>query len=247
MRTSVTASVVACLLWAAAGRADDQAEARAVVEKAIKAMGREKLEKNKAATWKAKGKVYFQDQPLEFTSEWFTEPGKQRSDFEIDFMGMKIKQSRVINGDKGWTKTNDLVEDTEKEALAEEKHALYAQRVDQLLPLRDPAYQLSLVGESKVGDRPAVGVKVVHAGQRDVRLYFDKETGYLLKSETRVKDVLAGGTEMTSEKFYQDYKDRNGSKEPGRLEIKRDGKPFFEMVLSDLQRKEKLDDSVFNP
>jgi hypothetical protein len=246
MRTSVTASVMACLLWAAAGRADDQAEARAIVDKAVKAMGRDKLEQNKAATWKGKGKIFFQDQAIDFTSDWFVEPGKQRADFELDFMGMKIKQSRVVNGDKGWTKTNDTVDDMDKETLAEEKHSLYAQRVGQLLVLRDPAYQLSLLGDSKVGDRPAVGVKVAHAGQRDIRLFFDKETGYLLKSEGRVKDVQSGGTEMTNETFYLDYKDASGLREPGKIQIKRDGKLFLEFELSDFQRKPKLDDSVFN-
>jgi hypothetical protein len=247
MRSSLTAAaVVLGLALAWSGRADDQADAKAIVEKAIKAMNRDKVAALKAATWKGKAKVYLADQPLDFQGEWFmSPPGKMRVDVEIAIMDMKIKQVRVVNGDKGWTKTGDTLEDMDKDTLAEEKHTLYTGWVAQLLALRDPAFQLAPLGESKVGDRPAVGIKVSRKDHRDVNLFFDKETSYLLKSETRIKDLLMGGAEVSGETLYLDYRDVDGVKEASKLEVRRDGKKFVESEINDMQRKEKLDDNVF--
>jgi len=247
MRQHLVAALALGLVVAGIGRADDAREARAIVEKAIKAMGRDKVAAFKAATWKGKGKVRILDQEIEFGGTWFVQaPTQQRADIEIDIMGMKIKQSRVLNGDKGWVTTNDMLQDMNQETLAETKHELYAGGVAQLLVLRDPAFQLSLLGDSKVGDRAAVGVKVSRKDQRDISLFFDKDTHFLLKSEMRGKDVEAGGIEFTSESYFLDYHDTNGTQRFRKLEVKRDGKPFVDIEVSDFEWKDKLDDSTFD-
>ena len=66
--------------------------------------------------------------------------------------------------------------------------------------------KLELLGEMKVGDKPALGVRVEVKGYRGVSLFFDKETHLLVKSESRGKDVIGGGEEFTNEKLYSDYK-----------------------------------------
>src|SRR5262249_50881816 len=143
---------------------------------------------------------------------------------------------------KGWVKTNENVEEMDKDALAQEKASVYAGWVATLVPLEDKEFQLSLVGEAKVGDRPAVGVKVSHKGQKDINLYFDQEKGILLKMETRVKDMQ--GQEVTQETLYSDFKDFDGIKHPTKASIKRDGNRFVEIEWTELKRLDKLDDSV---
>jgi hypothetical protein len=154
MRKFCGASLVACLIigWSADTRAEDQPEARAIVEKAIKAMGRDtKAAQVKAANWKGKGKFYGLGEGIEYTGEWWVvAPDKTRVDVEIDIMGMKIKMTRAIDGDKGWTKTLDEVKDMEKDEIIEEKHTMYTGWVAQLYPLQDKAFELSMLGESKV-------------------------------------------------------------------------------------------------
>jgi len=53
------------------------------------------------------------------------------------------------------------------------------------LHLRQPTLSLTHLGESKVVNRPVVGVKVAQQGHRDVLLYFDNETRLLVKRSTR--------------------------------------------------------------
>ena len=192
------------LLFAGAGlaRADDQAESKALIDKAIKAAGGEaKLAKFQAMTWKGKGK-YHPDN-LSFTGTWsYQAPNRMHS--EIQFEGVDQKVITVLDGDKGWNKT-DQTEALEGDALDEERENLYANWLTLLVPLKDKTFQLSLLGESKVGDRAVIGLKVVHRDHRDVKLFFDKANYLLLKEEMRVKDI-ENDKEVNEEMFYSGYK-----------------------------------------
>src|SRR5207253_1892146 len=141
-----------------------------------------------AATWKAKGKFIRDD--LTFTAEWtYLAPDKQRSTFDFDGGGQKTTITTVVNGREGWMKTdkNDT-EALEGDALIEEMEGAYGNWLTMLVPLKDKQFTLSPVPESKVGDRPVVGFKVSHKDHRDVKLYFDKANGLLLKMENKAKD-----------------------------------------------------------
>src|SRR5436853_397571 len=86
-------------------RADDQ-DAKAILDKAIKAIGGpEKLGKIKAVTWKAKGKVTFDDNENEITIRATVQGlDRYRAEFEGQFNGNPVRGVTVLDGDKGWRK-----------------------------------------------------------------------------------------------------------------------------------------------
>src|SRR5262249_11229253 len=127
--------------------------------------------------------------------------------------------------------------------VADTKEEMYAGRVTNLVALLDPAFKLTALGDSKVGDRPAVGVKVSHEGHKDISLFFDKDSGLLLKSARKAKDQQM--QEVDQETFYSDYQDVDGVKRYKKMKIKRDGSDFIDMQISDFKTPEKLDNSVF--
>ena len=240
------------LALATLGRADDAADAKAVVEKAIKARGgADNLARYKADVLKIKGAVHVSGLDIDFTGEIsFQQPDKSRTVIEGTVMGTNFKSTRVVNGDKGWI--DDLLgaarqqRDMSKEELAEERESQNANSIARLAVLTDKAYTLSTVGESKVGDKEAVGILVKRKGYRDVSLFFDKKTHLLLKAETRVKDPQGGGdTEFTQEAFYDDYKKVGDLQVAHKLTIKRDGKAFLESETTEFKPEEKLDDGLF--
>jgi hypothetical protein len=239
--------VVALLLAAVPARADEDADLRAVVVKALRASGgADTLKKFKASVSKSKGKFYGMGEGIDYTGETSLQlPNRFRTEVEGEAGGQKFKFVQIIDGDKGWRTFNDMTQDLDREALAEGKEQLYVQTVTHLTPLTDKAFKLSSLGEVKVGDRAAVGVRVEHRGHRDVSLFFDKDKGLLIKSESRVKDLMAGGQEYTSEVFYGDYKRVEGVMVPYKITIKRDGKRFVEAEVTEVKLSEKLDDSVF--
>lgn len=246
MRTSIRVLLAVGLLLGLFGglsRADDQANA--IVDKAIKAMyGQAKAPAVKAMTWKGKGKVHVMGMEIPFTGTWFAQPPAQsKMVIELDAGGMKITLITASNGDKAWRSFLGQTEDLEGDRLAEVKEQQFAGGLNSLLALKAPGVTVSLAGETKVGDRQAVGVKASAKGHRDVTLYFDKETSLLLKSQTRQKDDEIG--EYDHENLYGDYKDIKGVKRATKMTIKRNGELFFEAELSDFEQLDKLDENVF--
>ncbi len=251
MRGMSVLSLTACLVLAAGARADDQANLKAVVEKAIKASGgEEKLTKFKGTTAHMKGKFYgppVGDAGLEFTGSMAAmRPDKSRFEMSFDAGGMKFTFLQIVNGGKGWQSINGEVKDMDKDGLAEARHTMYVARLETLVPLvKDKDLQLSPLGESKVDTRTVIGMQVASKGQRPVNLYFDKDSGLLAKVETAVKEPNEGYAEHQQETIMSDYKDVDGHKVAGKVTIKRDGKLYVEAETSDEKVMEKVDDSEF--
>jgi hypothetical protein len=208
-------------------RADDADAARAVIDKAIKAAGgEEKLAKFKSHTWKNRGTYYGMGvtDGVPYTANYAVAwPDKFRFEVEGGFMTL------VLDGDKGWMQAMDL----------------YANGVTTLTPLKDKAFKLSLTGETKVNDKPALGIKVSHKDHQDVMLYFDKDSGLLVKSERKTKVPEEGNKEVTQETLYGDYQDIEGAKMSLKITILRDGKKFVEGENFDIKPVDKLDDKTF--
>jgi hypothetical protein len=235
LRVGVAAGLV--LAFSGALRAEEPKE---IIDKAIKAAGgEEKLAKFKAHTWSAKGTYYGAGDGMPYTAEYAVQfPDKIRVEIKNVF-------TLVLNGDKGWMKMGENAEEMNADQLTEQKEQQHAGYVASLLPLKDKAYTLTALGDSKVGDRPVVGVKVSSKGHRDVNLYFDKDTNLLAKGEWTVKAMEEGGKEVAQETLYSDYKDVDGAKVPMKVALNRDGKKYVESENSDVKVAEKLDDSLF--
>jgi hypothetical protein len=222
-------------------RADDKDQARAVVDKAIKAAGgEEKLAKFNSRTWVAKGTYYgMGGDGVPYTANYAVSlPDKFR--FEVEgFMTM------VVDGDKGWIQAMGETREMNKDELAQQKEEMYVSTVTTLTPIKGGEYKLSLLGEAKVADRPAVGVKVSHKDHQDVNLYFDKDSGLLVKMEHKTKAQEEGNKEVTQEDIYSDHQDVQGAKLPRKATILRDGKKYVEGEASDVKAVDKHDDKTF--
>jgi hypothetical protein len=252
MRKTVCLAAVAAAVGLATvctAQAGDQAELRALIDKAIKATGgEEKLAKYKGETFKAKGKFYGMGEGIEYTGEWSIQlPKQMRVQIDLDVNGMKIGVVRVSNGKKLWMQImGETKEVTDKAELLEDREARHEYWVATLLPLKGKGYQLAALGEVQVAGKPAVGVKVSHKGYRDVSLYFDKAKGLLVKIDSVVKDVMGGGDqELSQETLYSNYKTVSGVQRPWRVVINRDGKRFIDAEVTEMELRETIDDSVF--
>jgi hypothetical protein len=228
---------------APAARADD---ARAVVDKAIKAHGgADAISKFLGHTVQVKGTFHGMGQEIPFNGT-ITSQGRDRLkvELEVEAGGQKFRIVNVVTPDKGWARFDKDTRELDKEELAEAHERGHAGWVATLAPLQDKSVTLATIGEVEIDKKPAIGVKVSMKGHRDVDLYFDKQTGLLVKSETLVKDE-GSGQEVTTETFYSDYKDVQGTKQAMKLVIKRDGKLYLDIDVTDYQLSEKLDDGVF--
>jgi outer membrane lipoprotein-sorting protein len=246
MRTFTCLAVALALTTSGLGRAEEKADPKDLIAKAIKATGgEENLAKFKVHTFKDKGKFYGMGTGVDYTGEFAIQhPDKMRMKSE-GTGDAKFTFLQVVNGEKVWTKINDMKLPVDKDQAAEAQEAMYVGSVATLLPLKDKSYQLAPLGEVKVGGKPAVGVRVSHKGHRDVNLFFDKDKGLLVKTETVVKDPMMGNKELTQETLYSDYKAVKGTQMPRKVLINRDGKKFIESEVTEIDLLEKIDDSTF--
>jgi hypothetical protein len=228
--------------------ADDAADARAVVEKGIKAMGyTETLDKPQVHTWKSKGKITMMGQTTPYTCDYvFRGPDRFRFVMDAEFGGQKMHLVAAGSGGKAWEQMSGAAaQDVGSDKLKEFNHEIYSFWVCMLTSLRDPGFQLSSIGETKgIDGQTHVGVKVKRAGQRDINLFFDKTTGLLMRYLTRVVDETSN-KEVNQEVRFTDYKTADGGRQFGKITILRDGKPFIDEELYDYKRGDKLDEALF--
>ena len=69
--------------------------------------------------------------------------------------------------------------------MAEFKEAVYLIGLMQGLVLKDKGVKYSLVGESKIKDKPVLGVTVSREGKKDINLFVDKDD----RSRRQVRDA----------------------------------------------------------
>src|ERR1700730_15396003 len=248
MRQIIGAAVATVLVLGlgAPARAADDKDAKAIVDKAIKALGGEdKLSKVKAFQSKGKGKITFGDMENDFTIE-STVQGLDhcRQVFEGEFGGNKVKGEMVLAGDKGYRDFGGMKTDFDKDNLANEKRTIYLQVLPMtLVPLKDKEYKVETAGEEKVGARPAVGLKVTPPDKKEFTLYFDKESGLPLKLVAKVVGFM--GDEFVQESLYADFKEFDGIKKATKIENHRDGKKFLEQQITEFKVLDKVDPKTF--
>lgn len=219
----VLCAIVLFALATSIGWSGGTPPARAIIDKAIAAGGgEEKLAKFQTATMDEKGTFYGMGDGIEYTGKYALErPDK----FRMEIQGVFIM---VLNGDKGWIQSGGTTNEMKKEQIASEQFNHKAGWMMSLLPLKDKAYTLKSAGSAKVGN---VETNVVVVSRKDyptVKMYFDKKTSHLIKSEFKSKAADMEFKEVVMEYAFSDHRTVEGATMPHKFEIKRDGKKFVE-------------------
>jgi hypothetical protein len=243
----VSLPAVVLLALAPAVRAAD--EPQDIIAKAIKAHGGEDfLTKNKAAQLKAKGKITIPGLgETDFTQETaYMLPDKFKESIDLSVGGQNVNILTLANGDKVTIEANGKEVDVPDAAKTALKGATYMLKVARLVPLlKEKGFELSLIGDDKVEGKKVVGVRVSKKDQKDISLFFDKDTGLIAKLEYRGADP-SNGMEVNEERIITEYmKNKDGIPTAKKVVVKHDGKTFLDAEVIEATFLEKLDDSVF--
>ena len=237
---------VGLLLGAGAGKADEQSDAKALLDKAITAMGGQ-TKLAKLGTAAVKGKLSLSEKGKDITLDvdgLWQDMSQYRIDAVVQEGGNNFKAVLVFTSDNGWIKKRDNTKDAPEGAVPFIQNIFHAGRMPQLLPaLGEQPYKLALLGEVKVDTQAAMGLLISHPDRKDVRLFFDKTNGLPIKSEVVVSEPMTN-KELTVETRYSDYKDFAGLKLCGTISIKLD-EMEFKLELSEIKGAAKVDNSRF--
>jgi hypothetical protein len=217
----------------------------ALLEKAIAANGADLATRYAGARSTSQGFFFDEGEriPLHSESIGDAEQRRSRTSTRYDYPDGAITQVEVINGSKGWISVDGEVSAMDSEELEESQAMLYLGSVESLVPLRDPKFSLALLPEVSVHGRAAVGIAVNWGWQPEVRLYFDKESMLLVKSQRRRK---VSGERVNEEFYYSDYKFIQGVAISMKDVNVDNGKTVSEVTCTDYQFLEQLDDKMFH-
>jgi hypothetical protein len=101
--------------------------------------------------------------------------------------------------------------------------------------------QMRVSGTEKIGDQEAYQVIGQREGKPPIRLYFDQQSGLLLRL-IRYGDTALGL--LPTQIDYADYRDVNGVKVPYRWTLARPG-GRFSIQVSEVQQNVPVDDAKF--
>jgi hypothetical protein len=231
------------------GPSSAQESPRSIIERAIAAHGgAERLSRLRAEKSTILGKIILPGKEglVPFSAEVMLQlPGRLKQIARVtDANNKTITIVQIIDLDKVLVSVDGQPQQLPATALADLRVALELQRAARLVSLiKDPAFKLTALNPEKVNDRPTVGVKVAIKGRKELRLYFDRETGLLVKTEHARED--GSGKELLQEEFYGDFKDVGGFRRWTHIVAFRDGKKIMEAEVQDVKYLDKIDDAEF--
>jgi hypothetical protein len=234
------------ILLAAGAHARAQDTARAIVEKAVRAHGGlERLSRIRADQVQVKGNLFVEDRETPFAGETTVQlPGQFKNVLHLTTPKGLVTLVQIVNGDKVLVTIDGQPQKVDAPAMADIRETLQVTRATRLVPLlTDRSYELTTLPEIKVNDRPALGVRITARGRRELRLFFDRDTSLLVKSEHTTD--AGEGKEVRQEIYYGDFRDLGGYRRPAKLIALRDGKKVMEAELTDVKYFDKIDDAEF--
>jgi hypothetical protein len=251
--------LLAAFLMAAPAR-DEQAEAEAILDNAIKAAGgQEKLAKLTSFVLKMKRKSTPRPDggaALETVMDISYEfPNRKRTETSRDVGGTKTTTLQILNGDKAWLSSRGTTRELTVDQAARLKTEPFPEFPVRQLPLyKGKGYKLAMLGESKVEEKRVLGIKVSAEGKADVKLFFDKDTCQLLKREYEISRTAQAGTavpagtegpnSITVQVLYEDYKESGGIRYPTKTRIQR-GQTTTEDEVVEFKVVDKFDEKTF--
>jgi hypothetical protein len=243
MRTQLGWALALTLLPAAAEPGPGE-DARTVLERAVKAHGgAEALAKTQTMARRMTGVLSVPGKEVPFTAELIHQlPGQTRLTTEMVINGQKLLSLRVLSGDKGWQASGGAALEMAKEELHDVQEEAYSLWLATLVPLQDKAFNLAAAAEVQVRGQPAVGVRVTRKGHGEVRLYFDKASGLLVKLERRPKE---GGLETTKEYLFAEHKSTDGVMLPTKYTEMVNGKKLAEISSISYRLLSRIEEGTF--
>jgi hypothetical protein len=245
--------VLACLPGAA-WSADEKA--MAVIDKAIKAMGgQEKLEKAQTTYSAFTYKVFSGGNAVSgsgFGRLTIQGLENRRHVIEGDLNGTTSKSIMILNGDQGWTQIGARAREMPPLVIALRKQAnmpeLLAARPNLL---KSSGFDVEWAGKQNVGDRPAFVLKVTGQDAKSLKIFYDKERGFPIKTEVRpvvpegepTRDLIFGDHKL--EWIYSDYKDFDGIKVATKAEHKKDGERIYVQEITEFKILDKVPTDTF--
>ena len=225
-RIMLIVGVAVALVTSGRNACADEPKPEQIIDKAIRAHGGEER-LNGLSGFSIKERFVYDKGPTWNYEVDAAPPTRYRSELKSGSED-KNRSVIVIDGDHGWLKRGDNVELYPPTFLdSMRKFTIPYVGPHSILRLRDrqknPQCQFSTVGECTIDGHQAVGLRMKLDGGPQQTWFFDKESGLLLKTESRTANFE--GEETVTVTTYDDYQNFDGFPLARKETTQRDGKP----------------------
>lgn len=239
---------VVCLLGLpAAGLAEEDGKAaRVLLERAITALGGKTVLTARGLSGTSRGTAYALGMKAPVRNEWIVQGLDQvKWTTDVTLNDNPTTIVLVINRDSGWLKGgNSDAGPVAKPQLTAFRQAMAGLRLAEwLLPLTEKGWKLSSLGEIRIDDRPAVGLKARRKGLPELDLYFDKTTYLPVKAEMRILE--SESMEAVYVARFAEYRKVEGRQYFTKLTVHRDDQLVLDMERADFKPHDRVDDATF--
>jgi len=158
------------------------------------------------------------------------------------FVAPRGTMERAVSGNMGWEKNPQGVHDLMGGQLADLKMSLQLFRN---LKLKEQYTSVRLGRRDKIGDREVYVITGTTADKKRERLFFDAETGLLLRRISYTETMIGIIPEQTD---FDDYRDVDGVKLPFIIKLSPVdvGNPGSTRTFTEIKLNVPVDDSKFN-
>lgn len=231
---------------AASGFARAEEQAAAIVKRAIKAAGMPDSGYRYSA-WTEDGVFTGGGFSMRYVSEWAYEmPDKYRFSLSGEMGGQKFNIVAAYDGKTAWESAMGMTREVTGPKLETMRNEAHQFQVLSLTPLvRDRRFQIKAIGERKVGNAATNVVQVDRRERPTVRLFFDKKSGLVVKSEMLNKDEFQAWKEVLDECFLEDHRKVDGRMLFHKIRVVREGKLMIDAKLSNQKFPNGLDAKLF--
>jgi len=158
------------------------------------------------------------------------------------FVTARGTMERAVNGPAGWEKNQQGIHELSGQQLSDLKLSMQLFRN---LKLKEQYTRFRGPRKDKIGDRDVYVLEGTTADNKRERLYFDAESGLLLRRITSLQTMIGIIPEQTD---FEDYRDVDGVKLPFLVRVSSvdAGNPVITRKLEEIKLNVPVDDTRFN-
>jgi hypothetical protein len=226
-------------------RADEAAIA--TIKKAVEAHGGEKaLLAAKAGTMKIKATMIVMGLEMEVSGDVaFSFPGKYATKVLAETQGQKVEITQIVSGDTIKMIVNGTSVPVEQRLKDEMKQQMVNQEINMIVPMLDAKkFTLKAEKDATIDSVDTAVVLVSAKGIKDLKMFFDKKTGLLVRTQRTGLDPT-GAKEVDEVSHYSNYQKVDGVQTAMSSKVSHDGKLYLSAKMSDVKYVDKLDNKYF--
>jgi hypothetical protein len=164
---------------------------------------------------------------------------------EITVKGKSFNVIQVLDKDKVMVNLNGQPQKAEEPIAIQIKETMRLAKIIRLVPLlTGKEFEVTDLGLIKAGELNLHGIKVKEVSKPDILLFFDRQTGFLVKTE-QIREFE--NKKVVQEDYFSDFRDLGGFKRPVKIQSFRNGKKILDAELVEVRYFESLPSSDFKP